>query len=106
MAKSRKKNRRRLTIKKSVRPIIGTQYIRQGHLNKVVRGSGFLTKAIKYGKKILKSSTAKKFISTARKELKKKKNQKIILNAANKVLNKLDGKDNLVKKRRKKGLKR
>ena len=89
MTKIKRKSSNRVIYRRKFRPT-GTQYIRKGKINQISRGSGFLNNLIKGGKKLLKSKTAKKLLSTARKELGKKKNQKIIIKAANKVLDKLD----------------
>ncbi len=75
MAKLRKKASKRVIYRKNFQPT-GTQYIRRGRINRITRGSGILSKLINGSKKLLKSKTAKKLISTARKELSKKKIRK------------------------------
>ena len=104
---SRKKTSKRLRFKNSP-TAIGTQYIKKGHLNKVVRGSGLFTKAFKkiknIGKKALKSNLTKKLLGAAKKQLENKKTRKLIINTASKALDKIDNVSNLppssIKKRR------
>ena len=68
-----KKTSKRLIFKNSP-SAVGTQYIKQGHLNKVLRGSGFLTNAIKkikkVGKKAIKSNLTKKLLMAGKKQQK------------------------------------
>ena len=100
MTRHRKKTSKRLRFKNSP-SAIGTQYIKKGHLNKVLRGSGFFSKTLK---KIKNSKIAKKLIVAAKNQLKNKKTRKLIVNTATKALNKIDNVSNLppssIKKRR------
>lgn len=105
----RKKTSKRLIFKNSP-SVAGTQYIKQGHLNKVLRGSGLFSNAVKkiakIGKKTLNSKLAKKLLVAAKDQLKNKKTRKLIINTASKALNKIDNVSHLpssaIKNRRRK----
>ena len=73
----------------------GTQYIRNGHLNRVIRGSGFFSNLSRNVTKALKSKTARNIISKAKRHLKNKKTQKLIANVAGNLLQKLDNNSSL-----------
>ena len=94
MPRRKNKNTSKRLIFKNSPSAVGTQYIKQGHLNKVLRGSGFLTNAIKkikkVGKKAIKSNLTKKLLMAAKNQLKNKKTRKMIINTASNALDKID----------------